>query len=86
MQVSIDIPDQGHTLANMLKGKLFDNGASFAACIVPHPEDTFLRVTVTADDPKECILAALRDCASVVDQAKTDIKAYKAHCDIIMED
>ena len=77
---SIVIPNQTHTLACLLRHHLFANGASFAACTVPHPLDEDLTITLAhADSCKECLLAALRDARSDVEKCITAINAYKSH-------
>ena len=83
----IVLPDQGHTLACMIRQHLFDNGASFAACTVPHPLDTGLTVRLDCPGgPKECLLAALRDASEEVQAAIKVVKTHIAHDDACMQE
>lgn len=77
----IRIPNQGHTLACMLRTYLFDNGASFAACTVPHPLNSDLTVKIQCDGttPKECLQASLRDAAEEVEAALKVVRGHIAH-------
>lgn len=78
----IIIPDQGHTLACMIRQLLFDNGASFAACTVPHPLDQGLTVRLECPTPpKECLLAALLDANEEVEASIKCVKSHIAHND-----
>lgn len=61
MREKIVIPNQGHTVACLIRRALFQNNASFASCIVSHPQDTNLNVEIEHSDPKKCLLMALRD-------------------------
>lgn len=53
------IQGEGHTVGCLLRNRLFENGATFAACLVKHPQDEFLSINVQAENPKECILDAI---------------------------
>lgn len=64
----IVVPGEGHTLACLIRTALFDNDATFAACVVPHPQDDSLTVEIEASNPKECLLLALRDARAEVEQ------------------
>lgn len=77
----IRIPNQGHTLACMLRHYLFDNGASFAACTVPHPLDTELTVKIQCEEstPKECLQSALRDAEEEIEAALKVVRGHLAH-------
>lgn len=63
------IPNQGHTLACMIRTGLFENSATETSCVVVHPQDTSLKVEIKHDNPKECLLMALRD-------ARLEIEGY----------
>lgn len=73
------LPDAGHTLACMLRHRLFDNGARFAACVVPHPLDTHLKIMLEADDCKDCILSSLFEARNDVELALRAFASYDAH-------
>lgn len=73
------LPDAGHTLACLLRHRLFDNGARFAACVVPHPLDTHLKIVVEADDCKDCILSSLFEARQDVELALRAFASYDAH-------
>lgn len=75
------IPNQGHTLASMLRQRLFDNGATYAACLVPHPHDTFLRIEIEADDPHVCLKDSIHDAIAIVDKMKRSVDAFLNHKD-----
>lgn len=80
------IRSQTHTLACLIRHFLFENGATFASCTVPHPLDTDLLVKIeSASGGKECLLAALRDSRREVEAAIRTIDAYKAHVAASME-
>ena len=78
----IILPNQSHTLACMIRQTLFDNGAVFAACTVPHPLDSNLTVRIETNSsttPKKCLLLSLNDACSEVEASIRVIHAYKAH-------
>ena len=74
----ITLPNQGHTLACMIRNYLFENGASFAACIVPHPLNTDLTVKIQSETitPKECLLQSLQDARQEVEYALSVARAH----------
>ena len=54
------IRKQTQTLACLLRQQLFDEGATFASCTVPHPMDADLTVKISHPvDSKACLVAAL---------------------------
>ena len=66
----------------MIRQTLFDNGASFAACTVPHPLDSNLTVRIETNSsttPKECLLLSLNDACNEVEVSIRAIHAYRAH-------
>ena len=75
----ICLPNAGHTLACMIRHRLFENGARFAACVVPHPLDTHLKVVVEADNCKDCILSSLLDARHDIELALRTFASYDAH-------
>ena len=69
------IPGEGHTLGCMLISHMFDNGATFAACTVPHPQDTALTIKISHDtSSKNCLLNSILDAKQVLESWKRDIK------------
>lgn len=84
----ICIPDEGHTLACLIRNYLFENGASFAACTVPHPLDSHLTVKIQCDStitPKECLLGSLRDAKEEVAAAIRVVRGNIVHTEINRE-
>ena len=76
----IVLPNEGHTLASMLREELFAQGATFAACVVPHPLDTSLTVEIQHPvDCKECLLAGLRQVRENLLQYKKVVDARTVH-------
>ena len=61
------IEGEGHTVGCMLRQRLFDEGCTFAACVVKHPEDTHLCIQVESEDPAESIRRAVRRGLSYID-------------------
>ena len=80
-EIRTDIPDQSYTLGCMIRRNLFDHGASFASCIVPHPQDTFLRVTVQHENPYNCIELALGTAEHTIDTMLKTVDAHQCHID-----
>lgn len=80
---SIVIPEQGHTLACTIRERMFENGAEFAACVVAHPQDTTLKVTIDAPDCKDCIKSSLQDAQNDIENALRAVAAYMAHQELI---
>lgn len=77
---------EGHTLASMIRSRLFGNGATFAACVVTHPLNDSLSVTVKhPDGGKECLLDSLRQAARDLEQFKRAVGAKRAHEEAIAE-
>ena len=77
------MPNQGHTLGSLLREALFEHGASFAACVVPHPQDRFLRIVVDADNPTQVVLDAIMALRAELQEYKRTIGAYRAHRDAL---
>ena len=65
---TIKVPNNGHTLGNMILPFLFENGADFAACSVIHPMDDFLTISITASNPIKCIIDAMNDARVEVEE------------------
>lgn len=77
------IEGQGHTLGCMLRHRLFDNGATFAACVVPHPMDKHLIVKVEADDPVQCLESATHQAMHEIDRIVQQVDNYTIHKNLI---
>lgn len=70
----IVIPGEGYTLGCMLTPYMFENGATFAACIVPHPQETSLTIKVShSDGGKKCILDSILDARQVLESWKSNL-------------
>jgi len=52
-----EIDGQGHTLGCLLRDAMFECGAEFAACTVPHPLHHGLVVTIEGPRPAKTIAA-----------------------------
>tara|TARA_B100000945_G_C20376759_1_gene595001 strand:- start:610 stop:918 length:309 start_codon:yes stop_codon:yes gene_type:complete len=79
------IENQGHTIACLLRERLFNEGATFAACIVKHPQDKNLNIVIEADDPKKCLLSAISSAELVLDNMIKAVTSYQIHNEIIDE-
>ena len=76
---------QTNTLNSMLVDALFENDAEFAACIVPHPLDTHVQITITHEDPKQCLLNSLKDVEDDIDKMIRDVDAHVIQKEIAAE-
>lgn len=77
---SVTIPNEGHTLACMLRVPLFNNGAEFASCTVPHPQATDLVVTVHhGTSCRECLVDSLHDVRNTLESYKKTVLAVRVH-------
>ena len=81
----IVIPNQGHTLACMLRSALFENMAENASCIVVHPQDTNLKVEIKHKDPKTCLLLALRDVRSELEGYMSSLNSHQIQTDLCQD-
>ena len=52
-----------------------------ASCVVLHPQDNFLCVSVTAESPKQCVLRAVSRCIDEIDQIMQCVLAYDVDMD-----
>lgn len=77
--VILDIENEGHTLGCLLRKNLIDTEANISACIVPHPQDNFLRITIQSEQPKENIIDAFQKSLSMIKDMKNTINAYIIH-------
>ena len=82
----IHIPNQGHTLACMIRDLLFEHGANFGACVAPHPQSSDLRVDIEADDCKACLRASLHEARLTVENCLKAIEAKVIHDEAIRAD
>lgn len=55
-RLQIRVEDSDHLLACLLRNPLFQEGASFASCIMSHPQDTFLTIEVESDSSPHLLL------------------------------
>lgn len=68
------------TLGGLINGLLFENGASFAACIAPHPESGCLDVHVeTEEEGREvdCLRSSLLEAGEMVDCMLRNLSAHE---------
>lgn len=57
--LSQTIKNEGYTLASMIRDELFYQGATFASCIVSHPQSYELDVTIEGEEPNEILKSAI---------------------------
>ena len=81
MKDVIILQDQNNTLGCILCDALFKEDASMASCVVLHPQDNFLCVSVTAESPKQCVLRAVNRCIDEIDQIMQCVLAYDVDMD-----
>ena len=79
------IDKQGHTLGCMLRPRLFANGATFAACVVLHPQDKHLVMKVEAADADQCVMDAIYAATNDLDQMIREVDSFIAHNSLITE-
>ena len=53
------IKNEGYTLASMIRDELFYQGATFASCIVSHPQSYELDITIEGEEPNEILKSAV---------------------------
>ena len=70
------IPDQGHTLACLLRATLFEHGATEAACVVLHPQDTDLTVRVRSDDDRATLRGAIVASMAEIGALRKSLRAH----------
>ena len=68
-------------MGSLLRDRLFANGAVFAACVVAHPTDEQLSISITAPNAKQCLLLALRDVESDLRTMSSVVDAHIACID-----
>lgn len=79
------IDEQGHTIGCMLRPRLFQNGAKFAACVVLHPQDKHLIMKVDADDEYQCIMDAIYSANKDLDQMIREVDTFITHSSLATE-
>ena len=85
MEKVFRLNDEGYTLASLMDNRLFSHGACFAACVVPHPQDTFLNIHIasTSSTPEEVLSKALesirRDLRAMLASLEQVQKKNQAH-------
>lgn len=79
------IDEQSHTIGCMLRPRLFENGATFAACVVLHPQDKHLVIKVEADDVNQCVMDAIYAATKDLDQMIREVDTYIAHNSVTTE-
>lgn len=62
--LSRTIENEGYTLASMIRDELFHKGATFASCIVSHPQSYELDITIEGENPNEILRSAV-ECSSL---------------------
>ena len=82
-KLTIDIPNQTHTMGCLLRPHLFAQGAPFAACIVTHPQETSLRIIVHASNPTECLEMAISSAEHMVEEMVRAVDACQHHIDAL---
>ena len=80
LQLSLDGEDA--TVGCILTEALFRNGASLASCSVMHPTDAHLAVSVTAENPRECLISSCHELETQLDSMLRPIRAHMVANDI----
>tara|TARA_B100000482_G_C12567239_1_gene282473 strand:+ start:512 stop:784 length:273 start_codon:yes stop_codon:yes gene_type:complete len=76
---TFEIENEDHTVGCLLRPRLFNEGASFAACVVKHPKDTFISIQIEADDEIDCLLSAITNAHNDLDKMIKYVDAHKIH-------
>jgi DNA-directed RNA polymerase subunit L len=79
------IDEQGHTIGCMLRPRLFENGATFAACVVLHPQDKHLVMKVEAADADQCVINAIYAATKDLDQMIREVDTFITHNSLTTE-
>lgn len=77
-----DIENEDHTVGCLLRPRLFQEGAKFAACIVKHPKDTFISIQIESDDEKQCLLNAITNAQNDLEKMIKYVDAHKIHMNL----
>jgi DNA-directed RNA polymerase subunit L len=72
------IPDQGHTLACLLRALLFEHGATEAACVVLHPQDTDLTVYIRSEDQRATLRNAIVASMAEIGALRKSVRAHQS--------
>tara|TARA_B100001778_G_C18064107_1_gene395546 strand:+ start:52 stop:321 length:270 start_codon:yes stop_codon:yes gene_type:complete len=73
------IEDEGHTVGCILRPRLFEAGADFAACIVNHPEDKHMTIKVSGENIDEYINETISNSINDLNEMIKTVSAYIAH-------
>lgn len=73
---------EGHTVGCLLRKSLFASDATFAACVVKHPQDTHLCIKVDASDETECVLNAVHIAETAINKMIQTVEAYRTHAQL----
>ena len=74
--LKIQIDGEDATIGCLLNTALFENGAELASCQVVHPMDRHLTVSVTASDPRQCLISS---CHDINEQLESMLRTVDAH-------
>jgi|OM-RGC.v1.033382471 DNA-directed RNA polymerase subunit L len=76
----VQLPDQGHTLACLLRAALFEQGATEAACVVLHPQDTHLTIDIKtpSDDAHAVLRKAILAVRADVKELRKCVQAHES--------
>jgi len=77
--LEITIPNEGHTVACLLRNRLFDNDAEFAACVVPHPQSKDLIIKVDGVNPVSIIKNSINDARNTISNIQAGVNSYIIH-------
>lgn len=80
----VQLPDQGHTLACLLRAALFEQGATEAACVVLHPQDIHLTIdikTTSEDDAHAVLRKAILAVRADVKELRKCVQAHESFLD-----
>ena len=53
------LKNEGYTLASMIRDELFYQGATFASCVVTHPQSYELEIIIKGENPNEILKSAI---------------------------
>ena len=73
------INEEGHTIGCMLRQRLFDCGANFAACVVLHPQDKHLVIKVDSENEHDCLMDAIYTANKDLDQMIREVDTFISH-------
>ena len=76
---SFTIENESHTVACLLRNRLFEEGATFAACVVKHPQEKKLVINIESEDPQMCLLNSIFSAEQDIDKMIKIVKANIIH-------